>query len=99
VASLLQSADFWTLWDSASTDERQILINNLIESINIYPDQVTVQVVGAPAIKMTPDENGLVGGKTVVSESRLPQSPTAGLPRGLTERCASTHNHLFALKF
>src|ERR1700679_3903526 len=45
VASPLQSADFGT--DSASTGERQILITDLIDSINIYPDQVTVQVVGA----------------------------------------------------
>jgi hypothetical protein len=67
VASPLQSADFGT--DSASTGERQILITDLIDSINIYPDQVTVQVVGAPAIQMT-----LVGGKTVVSETRRNRS-------------------------
>jgi hypothetical protein len=77
VANLLQSADFGVLWDSAVSDERQILINDLIDSINFYPDQVTVQIVGAPAIKMTLQELGLVAGsKTVVSESRRPHSPT-----------------------
>jgi hypothetical protein len=70
VAELLRSADFGVLWDAASGEEGQVLINDLIDSIHIYPDLVTVQVVGAPPIKITLEEVGLVAGsKTVVSET------------------------------
>lgn len=83
VAELLESADFGILWDAASEEERQVLINDLIDSIHIYPDLLTVQVVGAPAIKITLEEVGLVAGsKTVVSETRLARSPTGGYVRG-----------------
>ena len=72
VADLLQGIDIGALWDEATPGEKQTLVNDLIDSINFYPDQLTVQVVGAPAIKVELSEVGLVAGiKPMVSEAGL----------------------------
>ena len=68
VAELLQGIEIGVLWDEATPGEKQTLISDLIDSINFYPDQLTVQVVGAPAIKVELSEVGLVAGiKRMVS--------------------------------
>ena len=71
VTELLQSVDFGVLWDRATPAEKQTLVSDLIDSICFYPDQLTVQVVGAPPIKVELREVGLVVGiKPIVSEGR-----------------------------
>ena len=86
VSEVLAALNFEELWDEASVAERRILIEDLVDSVNIFPDQLTVQVVGAPPILVTLPEVGLNQGcKPVVSEGRRPQSPTGGLNVGAAE--------------
>jgi hypothetical protein len=83
VTELLASMDLDEIWNEASLVERRTLVEDLVDSIRIYPDRLTVQVTGAPPILVTLDEVGLRGGiKPVVSEGRPAQSPTGESPRG-----------------
>ncbi len=71
VAQLLADLNVDQLWERADSKERRTLVEDLIDSVRIYPDRLTVQVVGAPPIIVALDEVGLRGGiKTVVSEAR-----------------------------
>ena len=77
VTDLLASMDFDEIWNEASLVERRTLVEDLVDSIRIYPDRLTVQVTGAPPILVTLDEVGLRGGiKPVVSEGRFHRSGT-----------------------
>ncbi|HVB69900.1 MAG TPA: recombinase family protein [Acidimicrobiales bacterium] len=72
VADLLANIDFDQLWQCADPKERRTLVEDLIDAVRIYPDKLTVQIVGAPPIIVALDEVGLRGGiKTVVSEAGL----------------------------
>jgi site-specific DNA recombinase len=64
VTATLTELDLETLWDGASASERRILIEDLVDSINIFPDHLTVQVVGSPPILVTLQEVGLNQGGT-----------------------------------
>jgi hypothetical protein len=71
VAALLTGFDARRIWNSATPDERRTLVVDLVDSICIYPDRLTVQVAGAPPFKVDLNEVGLKkGGRTVVSEAR-----------------------------
>jgi hypothetical protein len=59
VAVLLNGMDLDALWEEASLSERKILIEDLVDSVNIFPDGLTVQVAGAPPILVTLQEVGL----------------------------------------
>jgi hypothetical protein len=50
IGASLAEADFDRIWDEANPSERRILMEDLIDSVFIYPDQLTVQVAGAPPI-------------------------------------------------
>jgi site-specific DNA recombinase len=79
VAELLASMDVDQLWSEATEAEKKTLVQDLVDSICIYPDQLTVQVVGAPEIRVKLEEVGLrAGSRPVVSEGRTQQSPTGG---------------------
>jgi site-specific DNA recombinase len=72
MADLLAMRDFGDLWDAATEGELRTLTNDLLDSVNFYPDEMTVQVVGAPPIRVDYDEVGLrPGSKPVVSEAGL----------------------------
>jgi len=72
VAQLLADFDARRIWNSATPEERRTLVVDLVDSICIYPDRLTVQVAGAPAFKVELHEVGLnKGGRTVVSEAGL----------------------------
>ena len=72
VAALLAELDLESLWEEASAAERRVLVEDLIDSISLYPDRLTVQVAGAPPILVTLEEVGLhAGSKPVVSEAGL----------------------------
>jgi hypothetical protein len=77
VASLLATTDFEQILKVATEPERRVLVEDLIDSVCIYPDQITVQVAGAPPILVTLDEAGLTQGcKPVASEARREPSLT-----------------------
>jgi len=59
------------MWNAATKSERRTLVEDLVDSVFIYPDQLTVQVVGAPPFVVALDEVGLTQGcKPVVSKAR-----------------------------
>ena len=82
VATVLSSLDVDRIWGEATPQERGVLLNDLLDSICIYPDQVTVQVVGAPPIIVSLREVGLrAGTRTIVSEGGLePPRPCGHQP-------------------
>jgi hypothetical protein len=83
VAALLATVDFGDLWDAATPPELRTLTNELIDSVNFYPDGLTVQVVSAPPIRVAFDEKGLrSGSKPVVSEARRDRNATLHWLRG-----------------
>ena len=83
VTSLLGSLDPESMWAEATAAERRTLVEDLIDSVFMYPDQITVQVAGAPEILVTLEEVGLrAGSRSVVSKGRRQRSPTGGLDRG-----------------
>ncbi|MGC2486479.1 MAG: recombinase family protein [Acidimicrobiales bacterium] len=72
VAQLLSRLDVEAIWAEATERERQVLVDDLLESLRIFPDRLSVQVVGAPPILVTLEEVGLQAGcKPVVSETGL----------------------------
>jgi site-specific DNA recombinase len=80
VAELLADFDVQSIWNKATPSERWTLVKDLVDSVCIYPDRLTVQVAGAPPFTVALDEVGLKkGGRTVVSEGRRePALETAG---------------------
>ena len=83
VADLLGNMDVDQIWNAATSDERRTLVEDLVDSVCIYPDQLTVQVAGAPPFIVALDEVGLTQGcKPVVSEGRPTHSPTGESVRG-----------------
>jgi hypothetical protein len=83
-AEVLAGFDFDEIWDEATADERRMIIEDLLDSVLFYPDQLMVQVLGAPPILVTLGEAVLrVGIRSVVSEDRRSHSPTGGLLNGL----------------
>lgn len=62
--------DFGDLWDAATEAELRTLTNDLLDSVVFYANELTVQVVGAPPIRVDYDEFGLNQGcKPMVSEA------------------------------
>lgn len=71
VARVLADLDMDAVWAEADERERRVLIENLVESIKVFPDHLEVKVVGSPAINVLLSEVGLkvpenvgVGGPT-----------------------------------
>ncbi len=83
VAALLNDMNLDALWEEASLAERKVFIEDLVDSVNIFPDRLTVQVAGAPPFLVTLQEVGLNQGcKPVVSEGRRKHSQTGGFEIG-----------------
>ena len=61
VAEVLGALEVGTIWEEATEAERRTLLVDLVDSVHFYPDQITVQVVGAPPILVTLAEVGLRG--------------------------------------
>ena len=69
---LLAEVDFEAIWEEATSEEKRTLVEDLLDSICIYPDQITVQVAGAPPIVVTLAEAGLrLGTRPMVSKAGL----------------------------
>ena len=72
MAALLTNMDIEELWEAATDAERRTLVEDLVDSVCIYPDRITVQIAGAPPFIVALDEVGLTQGcKPVVSEAGL----------------------------
>jgi hypothetical protein len=86
--------DVERLWAEATDLERRVIVEELLESVTMYPDHLEVTVSGVPRLKVTLEEVGLTGGGSfVVSEGRAAQSAplTGGSGRG---RHQSGHGRL-----
>jgi len=71
VAELLATMDLEAIWEEATHAERRTLVEDLVDSVCIYPDRITVQVAGAPPFTVALDEVGLTRGCIpVTSEAR-----------------------------
>jgi site-specific DNA recombinase len=86
VAALLAAMDVERIWYAATVSERRTLVEDLVDSVCLYPDRITVQVAGAPPFTVALDEVGLTQGcKPVVSESRRQQSPSGDFIHGTSD--------------
>ncbi len=59
VAAILRELDVAAMWQAATEPERRLLIEEMIESVRVFPDHLEVQVSGAPALNVLPGEVGL----------------------------------------
>ena len=50
------------LWGEATDQERRILVEELLESVAMYPDHLEVTVSGVPRLNVPLEEVGLSGG-------------------------------------
>ena len=92
VSELLTSLDLEAIWEHATEAERRTLVEDLVDSVHIYPDHLTVQVAGAPPIVVTLAEVGLrAGTKPVVSEGGREPANAGSCPRWpiLSDTCHS----------
>jgi site-specific DNA recombinase len=62
VARILREMDVERLWAEATDLERRVLVEELLESVAMYPDHLEVTVSGAPRLNVTLEEVGLTGG-------------------------------------
>lgn len=59
VARILADLDMESIWAEADVRERRVLVENLLESIRVFPDHLEVKVVGSPHINVLYSEIGL----------------------------------------
>ena len=59
VAALLRDLDIEAVWGAANDGERRILIEELIDSVTVFPDHLEVRVGGAPPLNVLYSEVGL----------------------------------------
>ena len=62
VARILREMDVERLWAEATDLERRVLVEELLESVTMYPDHLEVTVSGAPRLNVALEEVGLTGG-------------------------------------
>lgn len=59
VVELLQRLDIETVWKAAEFKERRVLVEELVESVDFFPDHLEVKVAGAPRLNVLLREVGL----------------------------------------
>lgn len=59
VANILRDLDIDRVWAKAEDEERRVLVEELVESITVYPDHLEVKVTGAPVLNVLYGEVGL----------------------------------------
>ncbi len=59
VAALLADLNAGAVWDFATTDERRVLVHELLEEVDLYPDHLEIVVAGAPRLNVTLEEVGV----------------------------------------
>jgi site-specific DNA recombinase len=62
VARILRKMDVDRLWAEASDQERRIIVEELLESVAMFPDHLEVTVSGVPRLNVTLEEVGLTSG-------------------------------------
>ena len=59
VVVLLRDLDIDAFWAAANNDERRVLVQELLESVTVFPDHLEVKLHGAPALNVLLSEVGL----------------------------------------
>ena len=59
VVAVLRDLDIDRIWAEATDAERRVLIEELVESVQMFPDHVEVKVAGTPRINVLFSEVGL----------------------------------------
>ena len=62
VAHILREMDVERLWAEATDLERRVIVEELLESVAMYPDHLEVTVSGVPQLNVALEEVGLTGG-------------------------------------
>jgi site-specific DNA recombinase len=62
VARILREMDVERLWAEATDLERRVIVEELLESVAMYPDHLEVTVSGVPRLNVALEEVGLTGG-------------------------------------
>jgi hypothetical protein len=62
VARILREMDIDRLWAEATDLERRVLVEELLESVAMFPDHLEITVSGVPRLNVTLEEVGLSGG-------------------------------------
>ena len=65
VAALLRTLDIETLWEAAEDREKRVIIENMVESVTVFPDHLEVKVAGSAALHVLYSEVGLKGSENV----------------------------------
>jgi site-specific DNA recombinase len=56
---VLEALDFEEIWPAATEQEKRVLVEELLESVAIFPDHLEVTAVGMPVLSVLPEEVGL----------------------------------------
>lgn len=59
VAEVLGQLSLELIWDSATEQERQTLVREMVDSVEVHPDHLRVAIAGAPPLRVTLAEVGL----------------------------------------
>jgi len=65
IAAILSNLDIEELWEAAQDRERRVIIQNMVESVTVFPDHLEVKIVGNPALHVLYSEVGLKGSENV----------------------------------
>lgn len=75
VVTVLSQLSIGDVWEEATDRERRVLVEELVESVSLFPDHLEVTIAGVPKLNVTLQEVGLretlssrgVGGATATS--------------------------------
>ena len=59
VAEVLGQLSLELIWDSATEQERQTLVREMVDAVEVHPDHLRVAIAGAPPLRVTLAEVGL----------------------------------------
>ena len=82
VAALLRDLDIEAVWGAAQDEERRILVEELVESISVFPDHLEVTVAGAPPLNVLYQEVGLKQSEIAGVGGAITSPSTPALLRG-----------------
>ena len=59
MVTVLRQLSIEDVWDAATDRERRVLVEELIESVALFPDHLEVTISGVPKLNVTLQEVGL----------------------------------------
>lgn len=62
---MLQDLDLDRVWQAATEEERRVIVDELVETVAVFPDHLEVTIAGAPRLNVRFSEVGLKESRTV----------------------------------